>query len=172
MRGRWTRSERRKVLQIMSDDGFYNPSEFVALPGHKARFHFTGFFYPDQAGLVQDATARAAILNMEAHYRTTFHRAALPFGEYGSDRVAAGTALSYDAMQVIARAISSAGSSPSSQRVRDAISAMGNSAPAYQGVTGRIAFTSSGDPASKALLAMHLDSLGRTHLDSFLGTFK
>src|SRR5207253_7879044 len=77
----------RPALRIMSDDGFNNPGEFVALPGHKSRFVFTGFFYPDQAGLVRDAAARTVIQDMEAHYRTNFHRADLPLGWYGSDRV-------------------------------------------------------------------------------------
>ena len=42
----------------------------------------------------------------------------------------------------------------------------------YQGVTGRIAFDASGDPVTKALLVMHLDVNGRTHMDGFLGAFR
>jgi ABC-type branched-subunit amino acid transport system substrate-binding protein len=159
-------------LRIMSDDGFYNPSEFVALPGHKSRFVFTGFFYPDQVGLVRDPAARRVIQDMEARYRTNFHRADLPLGRYGSDRVPAGTALSYDALHVIAAALRAVGPNPRPQGVRDALAAIGTTAPAYQGATGRIAFDANGDPVNKALLVMHLDASGRTHMDRFLGTFR
>jgi eukaryotic-like serine/threonine-protein kinase len=159
-------------LRIMSDDGFYNPSEFVALPGHKSRFVFTGFFYPDEASLVPDPAARRVNQAMAAQYRTNFHRADLPLGRYGSDRVAAGTALSYDALQVIAAAVRAAGPHPSSQAVRDALAAIGTTAPGHQGMTGRIAFDASGDPVNKALLVMHLDVNGRTHMDGFLGAFR
>jgi ABC-type branched-subunit amino acid transport system substrate-binding protein len=159
-------------LRIMSDDGFYNPRAFVALSGHKSRFVFTGFFYPDQATLVRDAAARTVIQDMEDRYRTSFHRADLPLGWYGSDRVPAGAALSYDALRIIAAALQAAGPHLRPQGVRDALAAIGTTAPAYQGATGRIAFDANGDPVNKALLVRHLDTNGRTHMDGFLGTFR
>jgi len=159
-------------LKIMSDDGFYNPSEFIAQPGHKQRFYFTGFFYPDEASLIPDPTIKAIITKMETDYKTNFHKASLPYGGYGSDRVPSGTALAYDALEVVAQAIQRAGSNPTSQSVRDAIAAIGTSTPAYQGVTGRIAFDANGNPVDKALLVMRLDPQGRTHMVKFLGTVK
>jgi len=163
-------------LHIMSDDGFYNPSEFIALAGHKARFVFTGFFYPDQAGLVSSPTARQVIDAMTARYSAIFHRAGTPLGGYGSSRVTAGSALSYDALRVIARALEvvsrATGGQPTRQRVRDALAAIGNGSPPYQGATGRIAFDKNGDPMNKALLVMRLDANGRTRMNGFLGAFQ
>jgi ABC-type branched-subunit amino acid transport system substrate-binding protein len=57
-------------------------------------------------------------------------------------------------------------------RLRLACAAIGNTAPAYQGVTGRIAFDANGDPINKALLVLHVDANGRTDVDGFLGTFR
>jgi len=56
----------------------------------------------------------------------------------------------YDAVHLIAAAIEEAGTRR--ERIRDAIAAVGNSRPAYDGVTGRIAFDDRGDVRDKTVL--------------------
>ena len=59
-------------------------------------------------------------------------------------------ALGYDAATLIGRAVHAVG--PDRARVRDWIAATGRENPAYDGVTGRIAFDSVGDPVQKRVL--------------------
>lgn len=56
----------------------------------------------------------------------------------------------YDALHIIAAAIEEAGTDR--EKVRDAIAAVGNDRPAYEGVTGRIAFDERGDVKDKSVL--------------------
>jgi hypothetical protein len=155
-------------LPIMTDQEFYDPSQFLAHPGHKGRFYFTSFFFPDEYGHVIVPPGPALIQAMEGRYAAAFHRADLPLGRYGSDRVPAGAALAYDALHVVATAIQAAGASPSRDQVHAALTAIGTTAPVYQGVTGPIAFAANGDPINKTILILHLDGNGRTHMDGFL----
>jgi branched-chain amino acid transport system substrate-binding protein len=57
--------------------------------------------------------------------------------------------LTYDAVQLVARAIGSAG--PDRRRLRDFLASVGGRRPAYEGVTGRIAFDSTGNVRGKPL---------------------
>lgn len=59
-------------------------------------------------------------------------------------------ALAYDAATLIGRGVHAAGADR--RRIRDWIGAVGRTGPAYQGVSGRIAFDSVGDPRDKAVL--------------------
>lgn len=56
----------------------------------------------------------------------------------------------YDAVHIIAAAIEQAGTDR--EKVRDAIASVGNGRPAYEGVTGRIAFDERGDVRDKSVL--------------------
>lgn len=56
----------------------------------------------------------------------------------------------YDAVYLIADAIRDAG--PDRRRIRDALADIGYRRPAYEGVTGRIAFDDGGDVANKVVL--------------------
>jgi branched-chain amino acid transport system substrate-binding protein len=57
--------------------------------------------------------------------------------------------LTYDVVHLLARAIAAAG--PDRQRIRDYLAGVGGRRPAFEGVTGRIAFDSSGDVRGKPL---------------------
>ena len=59
-------------------------------------------------------------------------------------------ALAYDAATLIGRAVQEVG--PDRARVRDWIAAVGTTRAPYEGVTGRIAFDSVGDPVAKQVL--------------------
>jgi len=172
-------------LSIMTDQEFYNPGEFVNQPGHKGRFHFTAFYYNDQYNRVTIPTAAKRIQAMQADYRTNFYRADIPPGSYGSDRVVAGSALAYDAVQVVGEALDAAAASmpasttpaaggsvqePAGAAVRDSLASIGASGGllAYQGVTGPIAFDPSGNPINKTIDILYLDADGHTHMNSFL----
>ena len=63
-------------------------------------------------------------------------------------------ALAYDAAMLIGRGVHAAGADR--RRVRDWVSGVGRSAPAHQGVSGRIAFDSIGDPREKAVLVRRI----------------
>lgn len=56
----------------------------------------------------------------------------------------------YDAIYLIAQAIADGG--PSRRAIRDALAAVGSTRPAYQGVTGRIAFDERGDVPEKGVV--------------------
>lgn len=56
----------------------------------------------------------------------------------------------YDAVHIIAAAIEAAGTDR--LKIRDAVAAVGNSRPAYEGVTGLIAFDERGDVRDKSVL--------------------
>ncbi len=56
----------------------------------------------------------------------------------------------YDAVRLIAEAVRASGSSRA--RVRDALAAVGSDRPAFEGVTGRIAFDDQGDVRDKTVL--------------------
>jgi branched-chain amino acid transport system substrate-binding protein len=58
-------------------------------------------------------------------------------------------ALTYDAVRLLARALDAAG--PGRREVRDYLAEVGGRRPAYEGVTGRIAFDSGGDVPRKPL---------------------
>lgn len=60
-----------------------------------------------------------------------------------------GAAASYDSMQLLARVLGEVGTDR--DRVRDALAAVGNRGPAYDGVVGRVAFDSLGDAPSLAV---------------------
>jgi ABC-type branched-subunit amino acid transport system substrate-binding protein len=164
-------------VPIMSDDGFYDPSSFIANPTGKGRFHFTTYFFPDAASKLTGAD-RARVLAMEAAYTQNFHKLGVPLGGYGTSRVSSDTALYYDAVGLLADAI---GRLPENGVTRQAIAAklgsVGLSVPAYAGISGHIRYATAaqaatGDPIDKALVIMHLDALlGRSHLDGFLGTY-
>ncbi len=166
-------------VPIMTDDAFYEPAAFEANPTPKGRFHFTAFFFPDEYSLLHGA-ARQNIQAMEQAYQSRFLKAGVAAGGYGTSRVSSDTALYYDAVRTVAYAI---GRLPANgvtrQSVRDALAAIGLTTPAYQGVSGRVAYVTpaqpllNGDPADKALVILHLDAArGRTHLDGFLGTYR
>lgn len=173
---------------VLSDDAFYDPAQFIAYGQvYKGRYHFTGYFYPDQASLLPStSTGARTIAQMESEYAQNFHAAGKPSG-YGFARVPSESALFYDSVTLMAQAIRAAvaatGTSASAQdlrpALRDAIAAI-----RYQGVSGLIRFNQAppsssdpnalgiGDPVNKALLVLHLDRLGHTHPERILGTFE
>ncbi len=164
-------------LSIMTDQEFYNPGEFVNQPGHKGRFYFTAFYYNDQYTRMTIPTARQRVQAMQAAYKTDFYRADIPAGSYGSDRVAAGSALAYDALRVVAEAIGAYPAAPiapadpnGASTVRNALATIGasNGLPAYQGVTGPISFDANGNPVNKTIAILYLDADGHTHMKGFL----
>jgi len=154
-------------LSIMTDQEFYNPGEFVNQPGHKGRFHFTAFYYNDQYTRMTIPTAQERVQAMQAAYKGNFYRGDIAPGSYGSDRVAAGNALAYDALGVVAAAIRADGPTPGAT-LHNALTSIGNANPAYQGVTGPIAFGPTGNPVNKTIVILHLDDQGRTKMDGFL----
>ncbi len=164
------------AVPIMTDDGFYDPQSFIANPGHKGRFHFTSFFFPDEYNL--PGANRAGILAMEQAYTNAFHNAALSFGGYGTSRVSADTALTFDAVKLLAYALSKlpANTTPTRQSLQRVLAGIGFTTPAYAGITGHIRYATraqplaTGDPIDKAMVLLHLDAAqGRTHMDGFLG---
>jgi ABC-type branched-subunit amino acid transport system substrate-binding protein len=165
-------------VPIMSDDGFYDPQSFIANRTQKGRFHFTSFFFPDEFGLLSGAD-RQRILAMAHAYTQNFLKAGAPPGGYGTSRVSADTALTYDAVQTLAYAI---GQLPANgvtrQGLQSVLSGIGLNRPAFPGVTGHIRYATSaqpvatGDPIDKAIVVMHLDAHGYSHLDGFVGRYQ
>ena len=49
-----------RTTPVLSDDAFYDPAEFIAYGKvFKGRYHFTGYFYPDQGSLLPRTSAGA-----------------------------------------------------------------------------------------------------------------
>lgn len=173
-----------RATPVLSDDAFYDPAQFgSAAYGqvYKGRYHFTGYFYPDQRSLLpKDSAGARLIARMEGDYAQNFHAPGKPLG-YGFARVPSEAALFYDAVRVLAQGIADAGSSGgvTRQAVRDALAGV-----RYQGVSGLIRFNGQppdptnpnplgiGDPIDKALLVLHLDAAGHTHPEKILGRFE
>lgn len=165
-------------VPIMSDDAFYDPSQFQLDPTPKGRFHFTSYFFPSQNtyGLKEISPARSqAIADMETNYKDNFLPAGVAEGGYGTSRVSADTALFYDAVKTLSAAIATA-SLNSNAVTRDAVRTALQSLT-YEGVSGQIHYVVpgqgfTGDPIMKAMVVLHLDAAqGRTHLDSILGQY-
>ena len=174
-----TRGDR--TTPVLSDDAFYDPAQFNAYGAvFKGRYHFTGYFYPDEYSLLPSGSPGALrIKRMEVEYAQNFHAIGKP-GGYGADRVPSEAALFYDAVKWVAQAIGSArpaNGSVSRTSLRDALAAT-----TYQGIAGKIAANETpaadsssigvGDPKNKALLIMHLDDQGHTHPEKILGSFQ
>jgi ABC-type branched-subunit amino acid transport system substrate-binding protein len=170
-----------RTTPVLSDDAFYDPAQFIAY-GHvyKGRYHFTGYFYPDQASLLPPGSQGAQVIaRMEAEYAQNFHAAGKPTG-YGFARVPSEAALFYDSVKLVAAAINLAAHTGdvTHDNLRTAIAGIH-----IQGMSGQIHFNQTppaptdvnplgvGDPIDKAMLVMHLDALGHTHPEKILGTF-
>jgi ABC-type branched-subunit amino acid transport system substrate-binding protein len=165
-----------RSVPIMTDDGFYDPQSFIANRTQKGRFHFTSFFFPDEYSLLSGAD-RQRILAMEQAYTQNFLKAGVAAGGYGTSRVSADTALTYDAVRTLAYAI---GRLPPNgvtrQGLQGVLSGIGLNTPAFPGVTGHIRYATStqaatGDPIDKAIVVMHLDTHGFSHMDRIVGRY-
>ena len=172
-----------RTTRVLSDDAFYDAQEFInAGQVFKGRYYFTGYFFPDEDGLLpRDGAGARAIRAMKAEYAANFHAPGKPLG-YGFARVPSEAALYYDAVKVMAAAIDRAARSTGSvgrAGLRDALAAID-----VQGVSGRIRFNQTppapddqnplgiGDPIRKALVVLRLDDLGHTHMARIVGTFE
>jgi ABC-type branched-subunit amino acid transport system substrate-binding protein len=169
-----------RSVPIMSDDGFYDPQSFIANQTQKGRFHFTSFFFPDEHSLLRGAD-RQRILAMEQAYTHNFLKAGTPAGGYGTSRVSADTALTYDAVRTLVYAISRLpANGVTRQGLQRVLSSIGlnTHTPAFPGVTGHIRYATpaqpvaTGDPIDKAIVVMHLDTHGFSHMDRILGRYQ
>jgi ABC-type branched-subunit amino acid transport system substrate-binding protein len=173
-----------RTTAVLSDDAFYDPAQFIAYGQvYKGRYHFTGYFYPDEASLLPASSPGARVIaGMESAYAQNFHAAGKPTG-YGFARVPSDAALFYDAVKVMARAIAVTAHGNGGNVPHDSLRAA-LAGIHYQGIAGQIHFNETapaptavdplgvGDPINKAMLVMHLDSLGHTHPEKILGDFE
>ena len=113
----------RLTLPVLASDGFDGIQDQGTLA--EGLFISTGYL----VGTVAPANERFV-----AAYRRRYPEAGLP------DQ---GAAASYDAVYLVASAISRAGNDR--LKVRDAISEIGTRAPAFDGAVGRLAFDANGD---------------------------
>jgi ABC-type branched-subunit amino acid transport system substrate-binding protein len=169
---------------VLSDDAFYDPAQFIAYGNvYKGRYRFTGYFYPDEFSLLPAHSPGAARIQlMESEYRQHFQAAGKPSG-YGFARVSSEAALFYDAVKLVGQAIHDAAGSSGAASVTRASLRAAIARVHYPGISGQIQYNEApppatdpnalgiGDPINKALLVMHLDSLGHTHPDRILGRF-
>lgn len=169
-----------RTTPVVSDDAFYDPAEFIAYGNvFKGRYRFTGYFYPDEDSLFPRGSSAAKVSQaMKSDYAANFRAPGKPNG-YGYARVPSEAALFYDAVKLTSQAIGQVGASVTRSSLRDAIAGI-----KYQGVAGQIHFNETppspsdvnalgiGDPIDKALLVMHMDTLGHTHPDRILGRFQ
>jgi ABC-type branched-subunit amino acid transport system substrate-binding protein len=115
---------------------------------------------------------------MEQSYTHNFLKAGAPPGGYGTSRVSADTALTYDAVQTLAYAIDRLpANGVTRQGVQRVLSGIGLNPPAFPSVTGHIRYATpaqpvaTGDPIDKAIVVMHLDTHGFSHMDRILGRY-
>ena len=106
------------VRVIAGDGTVFNDEDFALMGPDSSGGYAAGFWHP---GTVAAAAA------LERRYVRMFGRPATP-----------GDALAFDAIMVLARAIREVG--PNRERIRGWLNALGTDRPAYQGVTGPLAF--------------------------------
>lgn len=123
-----TRDSLGLALPILGGDGLAGIEELGAAADG---IFISTAYLPDQAG-----GANAAFV--EVYRRVS--------GDRAPDHRGAGA---YDAVQLIARALTVAG--PDRRRVRDYLAGVGTTHPAFEGVTGRIAFDEHGDVPDKPI---------------------
>jgi len=84
--------------------------------------------------------------------------------------------LTYDALQIIARAAQSIQGSLAGQPIHDALTSLGEgTTPVFQGVSGRILFDAQGNPVDKAIAVLYIQASGGTNvikLREITGTFQ
>ncbi len=84
--------------------------------------------------------------------------------------------LTYDALQIIARAAQSIQGSLAGQPIHDALTSLGEgTTPVYQGVSGRILFDAQGNPVDKAIAVLYIQASGGANmikLREITGTFQ
>ena len=69
--------------------------------------------------------------------------------------------LTYDALQIIARAAQSIQGSLAGQPIHDALTSLGEgTTPIFQGVSGRILFDAQGNPVDKAIAVLYIQAYG------------
>lgn len=108
------------TMRYIAGDGLLVNADFLSRAGASAEsLYVVGFWHPDRG----DSVGRAFAERFE---RLTGRQAN------------SGDAMVYDAIMVLAHAVQVVG--PSRERVRDYLDTLGDSRPAYQGVTGAVAF--------------------------------
>ncbi len=84
--------------------------------------------------------------------------------------------LTYDALQIIARAAQSIQGSLAGQPIHDALTSLGEgTTPVFQGVSGRILFDAQGNPVDKAIAVLYIQASGGANvikLREITGTFQ
>ena len=165
-------------LQVLGGDALYELGGYQS-SAHAAsvRMRFTTFAYPDEWNVLCAGGQQFACTSPRffADYSNFYDPNRSHVGSpYGYTRADGDVILSYDAMQTILTASSSALSAKPSITPDSLLQALRTikGANAIQGVSGQIAFNAQGDPVNKALVILKIVQGGFFTLDSVQGCFQ
>ncbi len=145
----------RKYPQDMQRLNFIAFADFNELAFLKIPPQQQSTFFTEWSGLYQNSVGADAIFN------------APPPDQYALT--------TYDAMEIIGKAVTLVQGSLTGQAVRDALRSFGTQkVPAFHGVSGRIMFDAQGNPIDKAIFILDVEGTGGNNsivLKQILGTF-
>jgi serine/threonine protein kinase/ABC-type branched-subunit amino acid transport system substrate-binding protein len=149
-------------VPIMGGDALYQLGSYPkAARSGFTRLRFTTFAYPDEWDVLGlKARKPAFFAEYAAAYDPNKQHSA---GIYGFTRPANDVILSYDALAVLLvgcnNVLNAGKKSVTPETLREGLSKI-TGANAFQGVSGRIAFRSDGDPEEKAVVILYVDPVG------------
>jgi serine/threonine protein kinase len=161
------------AIQVLGGDALYELGGYSSSGrANFSRLHFTSFAYPDEWEIAGLKAQKPAFFT---HYANAFNpNGQQPSGAYGYTRTSSDVMLSYDATLALLtasdRALNNAGGNKSitPADVQHALTQI-KGAQAVQGVSGPIAFDTTGDPINKPFVILFVDPQGRIHQERLLG---
>jgi serine/threonine protein kinase len=161
------------AIQVLGGDALYELGGYSSSGrANFSRLHFTSFAYPDEWEIAGLKAQKPAFFT---HYANAFNpNGQQPSGAYGYTRTSSDVMLSYDATLALLtasdRALNNAGGNKNitPADVQHALTQI-KGAQAVQGVSGPIAFDTTGDPINKPFVILFVDPQGRIHQERLLG---
>ena len=167
------------TIKVVGGDGLYSIGSYSKDAVVQRNFHrlcFSAFAYADTWGYLGAKTQPAFFSDYPALFDPYQQHGK---GAYGYSRADGDVILSYDATAVLldayqkvlaTKASITVATNVTSSELRDALASITDT-DAVQGVTGRIAFGTNGDPVNKAVVMLAVSRRGLVQLQSVQGRF-
>lgn len=155
-------------LQVLGGDALYELAGYPSsVRSMLPRLHFTTFFYPDEWGVLGQASKEPVFFKeYPADFDPNNQQHSTP---YGYTRPTNDAALSYDATLALLQACNNAYSAGTTTLTPAAVQKglmQINASHPLQGVSGQIAFGSDGNPVNKAVVILYFNSSDFIQMDS------
>lgn len=153
------------LIPVMGGDALYELGGYQS--SSRTNFgvlHFTAFAYPDEWGVLGYRAIQPAFFN---EYASALDPLKLHPNGYHYSRPDNDAILSYDATVALLTAcnneLTSGHSTVTPQLEQQGLKSI-DTAHAFQGVSGQIAFAANNDPVQKAIVVLYVDSSGHIHM--------